>query len=101
MTPYCVPRETSLEAVRIGVGAPDDVILAEAAASALTWYRAVPPGAVHVNVCNGWVTLTGTVAGLSERGAAERAIRHLRGVRGVSNAVLIRQPFRPAPMAER
>ena len=68
---------------------PDDSQLAEAAANALTWYRAVPHDTVQVTVRGGWVTLTGTVSRLSERGAAERAIRRLRGVQGISNAVTV------------
>jgi osmotically-inducible protein OsmY len=68
---------------------PDDSLIAEAAANALVWYRAVPHDAVQVIVRDGWVTLTGTVARMSERGAAERAIRRLRGVRGISNAVTV------------
>jgi osmotically-inducible protein OsmY len=68
---------------------PDDSLIAEAAANALTWYRAVPHGTVQVSVRDGWVTLTGTVCCLSERGAAERAVRRLRGVRGISNAITV------------
>lgn len=68
---------------------PDDSLIAEAAANALSWYRAVPRDTVHVAVSDGWVTLSGTVSQLSERGAAERAIRRLRGVRGISNGVTV------------
>jgi osmotically-inducible protein OsmY len=68
---------------------PSDAMIAEAAVNALTWYRAVPADVVHVAVRDGWVTLSGTVDRLSERGAAERAVRHLRGVRGVSNALTV------------
>ena len=68
---------------------PDDSLLAEAAANALTWYRAVPCDTVRVAVRDGWVTLTGTVARISERGAAERAVRRLRGIRGISNAITV------------
>ena len=68
---------------------PDDPVIAEAAANALTWYRAVPRDTVQVAVRDGWVTLTGTVSRISERGAAERAISRLRGVRGISNAITV------------
>lgn len=66
-----------------------DSAVAEAAANALMWYRAVAPNTVHVTVDDGWVTLTGMVADVQERGAAERAVRGLRGVRGVSNALMV------------
>jgi osmotically-inducible protein OsmY len=69
--------------------APDDPVIAEAAANALRWYRAVPRDAVRVTVRDGWVTLDGTVSELAERGAAERALRRLRGLRGISNAITV------------
>jgi len=74
---------------RTGDDVPDDRAIAGAAAQALIWYRAVPPNTVHVTVRDGWMTLTGTVSWMAERGAAERAIRNLRGVRGVSNVVVV------------
>ena len=71
----------------------DDSALAEAAANALVWYRAVPPDKVIVTADDGWLTLTGIVADLQQRGAAERAVLSLRGVRGVSNALrVVRAP---------
>ena len=63
--------------------------IAEAALNALTWYRVVAPGTVKVIVADGYVTLTGVVADPQQRGAAERTIRSLRGVRGVWNALRI------------
>jgi osmotically-inducible protein OsmY len=74
--------------VEAGCG-DDDSLIAEAAVNALAWYRAVTPGVVKVIVADGWITLTGAVADLQERGAAERAVRRLQGVRGVSNALTV------------
>jgi osmotically-inducible protein OsmY len=71
----------------------NDAAIADAAANALTWYRAVAPDTVTVTVDDGWLTLTGVVADLQQRGAAERAVLSLRGVRGVSNALrVVRAP---------
>jgi osmotically-inducible protein OsmY len=67
----------------------NDNALAEAAANALTWYRAVAPATVTVTVEDGWLTLSGIVADLQQRGAAERAVLSLRGVRGVSNTLRV------------
>jgi len=78
-----------LQAAQTTTNQPDDQVIAEAAANALTWYRAVPRDTVQVTVRDGWVTLTGTVSRISERGAAERAISRLRGVRGISNAITV------------
>jgi osmotically-inducible protein OsmY len=76
-----------------------DVAIAQAAASALTWCRAVAPDTVEVAVDDGWLTLTGVVTDLQQRGAAERAVRGLRGVRGVSNTVRIVRPPCRQPQA--
>jgi osmotically-inducible protein OsmY len=49
---------------------------------------------VTVTVRNGFVILEGAVDWLFQRGAAESAVRYLRGVRGVQNDVVIRPPVR-------
>ena len=77
---------------------PTDRELQEAAVNALTWYRVVAPGTVVVIAENGYLTLTGLVADMQQRGAAERAVRHLRGVRGVWNALkVVQAPERCRP----
>jgi osmotically-inducible protein OsmY len=81
---------------------PSDAVIAQAAANALLWYRAVPSETVHVAVHDGCITLTGTVRTIAERGAAERAVRNLRGVRRVTNAITVLAPIamdaRPAAL---
>ena len=70
-----------------------DQEIAEAAAWALRWDAAVPEDAVQVTVDEGWVSLYGTVAWHFERLAAERAVRNLVGVRGLTNLMKVpRQP---------
>jgi osmotically-inducible protein OsmY len=69
---------------------PNDSVIARSAVAALSSNGAVPSGAVEVAVMNGWVTLIGVVDQVSQRGAAERAVRNLRGVRGVSNVITLR-----------
>lgn len=73
-----------------------DTDLAHAAVAALTWDAEIPAQSVRVTVSNGWVSLTGRVETAFERDAAERAVRHLAGVRGVSNGLTVRQ-LEPAP----
>jgi osmotically-inducible protein OsmY/uncharacterized protein (DUF2267 family) len=70
-----------------------DQEIAESAAWALRWNAGVPEDAVQLTVDGGWVTLYGSVAWHFERLAAERAIRDLIGVRGITN--LITLPQRP------
>ncbi len=70
-----------------------DQEIAEAAAWALRWNAAVPEDVVRVTADEGWVSLYGSVAWQFERQAAERAIRGLIGVRGVTNLIEVpRQP---------
>ena len=59
-------------------------------ASRLAWDSAVPANAVKATVSDGWVTLNGMVEWQYQKGAAEAALRHLYGVKGVSNSVTVR-----------
>lgn len=69
-----------------------DPAIAEAVANALAWNASVPVNAVQAAVRDGWVTLTGIVPWPFQRTAAERTVRHLYGVRGVSNAIMLKPP---------
>ena len=69
-----------------------DADIAQDAARALE-LRSTIPESVQAVVHNGHVTLTGKVAWLYQKETAERAVRHLRGVRGVLNHIAV------APMA--
>jgi osmotically-inducible protein OsmY/uncharacterized protein (DUF2267 family) len=70
-----------------GVQQRTDQELAEAAARTLRWNAAVPEDAVQVAVNDGWLNLYGAVGWHFERLAAERAIRDLIGVRGITNLI--------------
>lgn len=65
-------------------GQHSDTDIARAAADALEWNSLVPSDRITIRVENGWVTLRGEVDYDYERRAAERAVRYLDGVRGVS-----------------
>ena len=69
---------------------PSDTDIAHYARQALAWDVEVPKGSVEVKVGSGWVTLLGIVDWFFQRDAAEKDIRRLRGVRGVSNDIEIR-----------
>jgi osmotically-inducible protein OsmY len=73
-----------------------DEELALAVERALTWDAEVPMSAIQLVVSKGWVTLKGEVDTYFQHEAAERAVRHLAGVRGVSNALAVLQQA-PAP----
>jgi osmotically-inducible protein OsmY len=72
-----------------------DADIAAAAVRALEWDAFIPADRVKVTVSKGWVTLEGEVDWAFERDDAERVVRRLTGVRGVTN--LIRVKSRPAP----
>jgi len=73
-----------------------DTEIAHATANALDWAVEVPVPGVKARVQNGWVWLEGDVDWQYQRIAAERAVRYLTGVRGVTNALRIK-PQASAP----
>ena len=67
----------------------DDEDIAEAAVHALEWDGSVPDDRVQVTVHDALIDLDGAVVHRYEREAAERAVRHLVGVRGVNNRIVV------------
>jgi osmotically-inducible protein OsmY len=72
-----------------------DTDIARAASDALKWNVMVPADKVTVKVEKGWLTLEGTVRWDFQRRAAEKAVRDLPGVRGISNLITIRPRVEP------
>jgi osmotically-inducible protein OsmY len=72
-----------------------DTDIARAAADALDWNIAVPEGRIKARVENGWVTLEGDVDWNFQKEAAERAVRSIMGVKGVTSLITVR--VRPTP----
>ncbi|HEV7387602.1 MAG TPA: BON domain-containing protein [Gemmatimonadaceae bacterium] len=72
-----------------------DPDIARAALDALKWNIAVPHDRIKIKVDKGWVTLEGNVDWNFEREAAERSVRSLTGVKGVTNLIAVRT--QPAP----
>src|SRR3954462_5229697 len=67
-----------------------DEDIAAAAVNALRWNILVPADKIKVTVSKGWVTLEGEVNWQFQRAAAERAVRDLPGVVGVSNYIVVK-----------
>lgn len=65
-----------------------DTDIARTALSALDWDIEVPTG-LKVKVVDGWLTLEGSVEWQYQRAAAERAVRNLTGVKGVTNLLTV------------
>lgn len=77
--------------VRLDEGARcDDEEIAKRAANVLAWSVTPPKEGVKVRVDNGWVTLHGEVKWAYQRDDAERAIRGLTGIKGVSNMIAVK-----------
>jgi osmotically-inducible protein OsmY len=72
-----------------------DPDIARAAVDALKWNIAVPADRIQVKVDKGWLTLEGDVDWHFQREAAERSVRSLTGVKGVTNLITVRA--RPTP----
>jgi osmotically-inducible protein OsmY len=78
--------------LEVGLSAADqrsDEEIARSVANALVSNASIPPDRVKAQVSQGWVTLEGAVEWNYQGEAAERAVRHLRGVKGVINRVVV------------
>ncbi len=64
--------------------------IANAAANQINWTATVPKGTTEVTVREGWITLEGEVEWWHEKNAAENAVHHLTGVKGVTNLIKIK-----------
>jgi osmotically-inducible protein OsmY len=83
--------------VRLGVSAErTDVEIAAAAVRALEWDAVLVPEKIDVTVSKGWVTLKGTVDWQYKKSEAERVVRNLAGVKGVSNLIEVKPRVQPS-----
>ena len=78
-----------------------DSDIAAAAEAAFKWHALVPAERIQVLVEKGWVTLKGEVNWDYQRREAERAVRTLTGVIGVSNAIALKPGVAQANIASR
>jgi osmotically-inducible protein OsmY len=78
-----------------------DADIAAAAVRALEWDAFVPLNSVSVTVSKGWVTLQGEVSWQYQKNDAERVVRRLTGVKGVSNLITVKQKPTPAEVKKK
>jgi osmotically-inducible protein OsmY len=76
-----------------------DADIAAAAVRALDWDAVVPTEGVKVSVSKGWVTLAGAVDWQYQRQDAERVVRRLTGVKGVSNLISVKPSTSPTDIS--
>src|SRR6266852_3246645 len=72
-----------------------DPDIAAAAVHALEWDAFLPIDTLDVTVSKGWVTIRGDVEWQFQKQDAERVVRRLAGVKGVTNLISIK--LRPTP----
>jgi osmotically-inducible protein OsmY len=73
-----------------------DEDLAAAAVNALRENLLVPADKIKITVVKGWMTLEGDVEWQYQKEAAEKAVRYLPGVTGVSNRIVVTPYVSPA-----
>jgi osmotically-inducible protein OsmY len=79
-----------LEVRSPGVHERTDLDIAHAAVSALKWKTLVEDGQIKVAVSKGWITLEGMVDWQFQKDTAVDAVRHLIGVKGVTNLIAVK-----------
>lgn len=78
-----------------------DTDIAHAVANALRWDTEVPDEKLTAKVENGWVTLNGTVDWYYQKAAAERGVRYLTGVIGVTNRIDVKPAISAADVKQK
>jgi osmotically-inducible protein OsmY len=78
-----------------------DTDMAAAAESMLRWHSLVPADNIQLQIEKGWITLRGEVDWEYQRREAEKAVRSLTGVTGVSNAITLKAHATPADVTSR
>lgn len=87
--------------VVFGSGASDDTELLQRVLNALNWQVSVPADKITPTVRDGWVTLDGKVQWQFQKSAAEGAIRYLRGVKGITDNIVVDNPVDPSEVSKR
>jgi osmotically-inducible protein OsmY len=79
-------------------GERTDADIAAAAVRALEWDAFISIDKLDVTVSKGWVTLKGSVEWQYQKNDAERVVRRLTGVKGVSNLITVKPRVTPSDL---
>ncbi len=79
-----------LDVALSGTSKRTDRDIARTAQDVLQWTTYLPPDSIKVKVENGWVSLSGQVEWDYQRQDAAAAVRHLMGVTGVSDEIVLK-----------
>jgi osmotically-inducible protein OsmY len=83
------------------IGERTDTDIAAAAVHALKWNASIPADKIQVTVDKGWITLKGEVEWQYQKEEAERAVRPLWGVKGVSNLIVVKPQASPTDLKKK
>jgi osmotically-inducible protein OsmY len=83
------------------IGERTDTDIAAAAVHALKWDASLPADKIQVTVDKGWVTLKGELEWQYQKQEAERVIRRLWGVKGVSNLITLKPLASPSDLKKK
>jgi osmotically-inducible protein OsmY len=78
-----------------------DADIAAAAVRALEWDAFVPIDKLDVTVSKGWITLKGEVEWQYQKADAERVVRRLTGVKGVTNLIVVKPTVTPSEIKQK
>lgn len=79
----------------LATGERTDSDIARAVVNAMQWHVFVPHEGIEVSAERGWVTLRGEVDWQYQRSATDDAVRHLWGVKGVTNDITVKPRVTP------
>jgi len=80
-----------------GLSERPDIDIARAAENSVVWHVWVPKDRIKIIVDHGWITLEGQVIWHFEKEAAESAVQHLTGVKGVTNNITVKPTATGSP----
>jgi osmotically-inducible protein OsmY len=83
------------------IGERTDTDIAAAAVHALKWDASLPADKIQVTVDKGWVTVKGELEWQYQKQEAERVIRRLWGVKGVSNLITLKPLASPSDLKKK
>lgn len=78
-----------------------DADIAAAAVRALESDAAIPADKIEVTVSKGWITLKGEVEWRYQKEDAERVVRRLAGVKGVTNLIVVKPHSTPVEIKKK
>jgi osmotically-inducible protein OsmY len=85
----------------LGTGMRSDTDIAEAAANALRWHVSTGASQIQSVVKEGYVTLSGQVEWGFQKTSAESAVRHLMGVKGIMNNIVVKTAIKAGDVKQK